>query len=156
MNKINQLSTEDAIYIAGLFDGEGCITLSKVSRIKERHKTPTFTLRARIRMTDKNIVNWLHTTIGGNYYDARNSIGRKLKCPNSKPYYEWGVACRNAIDFLIQIYPYLKVKRLQTEIAFKFGETFEYKRGNQLSNDIVLKRNELRSEILILNHRGLS
>jgi len=155
MKEINEISTNDAIYIAGLFDGEGCISLTKCSRIKERYKTPTFTLRARIRMTDSNIINWLYITIGGNYYGERNPTSRRIKSPNGKPYFEWGVAGRNAIEFLKQIYPYLKVKHLQAEIAFKFGNTIKYCYG-KLPNDIVNQRAKLRSEMISLNHRGLS
>lgn len=105
-------------------------------------------------MTDRDVINWLYITIGGRYYDARNSISRKLKCPRSKPYYEWGVAGRNAIIFLKQIYPYLKVKRLQADIAFKFGDTIEYRYG-KLPEKIVLQRESFRSGMLLLNHRGI-
>lgn len=156
MNEINNISIEDAIYIAGLFDGEGCISLSKNHTIKEKdgYRTPTFTLRAVIRMTNADIINWLYITVGGIIYNNCNSPARMKYSPKCKPYHQWGAAGRNAIYFLKQIYPYLKVKKLQAEIAFKFGNTLKYRYG-KLPNEIVLTREELRSEMTLLNHRGL-
>jgi len=157
MNKINRIAIEHAIYIAGLFDGEGCITLSKNSRLQEKCKTPTYTLRARVRMTDENTIRWLHSVIGGKFYSARNPPGRLITSPNSKPYFEWGVAGVNAVDFLKQIHPYLRLKKPQAEVAFKFGKTIFSNQGQKkIPDDIVLQRNNLRCDMVLLNHRGLN
>lgn len=149
------LIKEDAIYIAGLFDGEGSIGLNSLDRKSrlEAGKTPTCTLRVRIRMTDENIVRWLYMTIGGRFYAKKLT---KLYIEKKwKPYFEWGVVGEEAVMFLNQIYPYLKVKRLQAEVAFKYGETL-YKLGykKKMSEDVILKRNDLRGQMLILNKRG--
>lgn len=158
MNKINRISTEHAIYIAGLFDGEGCITLSKSSRLKELTKTPTYVLRARVRMTDENTIRWLHSVIGGRFYSAKNPPGRVSKSPNSKPYFEWSVAGINAVEFLKQISPYLRLKKPQAELAFTFGKTISKVGGvvSHLSSEVVIERNRLRDAMVQLNHRGLS
>lgn len=152
--EINKLSYEDSCYVAGLFDGEGTITLTKVSRTSkgELGKSPSFVLRARIRMTDKNIIDWLRITIGGRYYFYTAS-----KKPNQKPCHEWNVAGINAMSFLRDIYPYLKVKRLQADVAFRFGETIVTKGYHiRLSPEIMDRRQGLRAEMNILNKRGLN
>lgn len=152
---INNFSEQDAIYIAGLFDGEGSINLSKLSRKSkgEVGKTSTYLLRARIRMTDKNIVDWLRVTIGGCYYFYTAS-----KRPNQKVCHEWNVSGRNAIDFIKRIYPYLKIKRLQADVAFKFGETID--KGDmyiqRLSDSVINLRQNCRDDMLVLNKRGLN
>ena len=153
MNKINIIKKEDAIYIAGLFDGEGCISLSKSTYLRSRCKTSTYILRARIRMTDIEIVKWLHKTIGGRFYGLR-----KVKITHHKPYAEWGVAGKNTVEFLSQIYPYLKVKKLQTQVAFEYGKTLKVGtlHRQQLSSNIVLIREELRNKMLKLNKRGIT
>ena len=151
MNKINQLHKEDAIYIVGLFDGEGSINLSKLSRLQEHGKTPTYLLRARVRMTDEAIVRWLLATIGGRFYSYQASKG------NRKPCFEWNVAGRNVMDFLSQIFPYLRVKRLQAEVAFAYGSTLNKIEGwkLKLSDEAVLAREQLRGKMLVLNKRGI-
>lgn len=155
MNEINNFS-EHAQYIAGLFDGEGCITLTKLSRLQERCKTPTYALRCRIRMTDGNVIRWLHSVIGGRYYGQR--VNKML---NRKPYYEWGVAGRQGIRFLEQIYPYLRVKRLQAEIAFEYGKTLlisnkgMVNEKRKLSPILIEHRNTLRDKMLQANTRGV-
>lgn len=154
MNKINQLELQDAIYIAGLFDGEGSVNLSKSGTVKKRWKTKTYTLRARIRMTDEFVVRWIHATVGGRFYTVKNPA-RLKQYPHGKLCYEWNVAGVNAVNFLRQIYPYLKVKRLQADVAFKYGRTL-YKRvggiRERLSDEIISKREVLRSEMLLLNN----
>ena len=157
MNKINQLEVQDTIYIAGLFDEEGSINLSKAKGItKDRFKTPSYILRARVRMTDEHIVRWLHIVVGGRFYGPSNHKGRGS---NSKPYYEWCVAGKNAVEFLLQIYPYLKIKKFQADVAFKYGRTLHKRIGGiktRLPDEVISRREELRSEMLFLNRRGLS
>lgn len=152
---INHIKIEDAIYIAGLFDGEGSIGLNLLDRKSklEQGKTSTCTLRVRVRMTDGNIIKWLYATIGGRYYEHKPT---KLYLEKGwKPYFEWGVVGEEAVAFLHIVYPHLRVKRLQAEIAFKYGETIStigYKK--RMSADIVLMRNDLRQQMLVLNKRG--
>jgi len=150
--KINQLSLQDAIYIAGLFDGEGCIMLLKQSRLKEQCKTPTYILRVVVKMSNEDIIKWLHATIGGRFYSCVWP-----KAPQYKSYYQWGIAGKNAITFLRQIYPYLRVKRLQAEVAFKYGKTYRKKETWQLklSDKVITEREHLRSKMLLLNQRGV-
>lgn len=152
MNQVNQLSRDDAIYIAGLFDGEGCITLSKASRLREKRKTPTYVLRARIRMTDGALVKWLHAVIGGRYYAQRKPSQNPER---RKPYYEWGVAGKNAVKFLQQVFPYLRVKRLQAEVAFRYGQTRMKGYHKKLSFEVINAREGLRDIMLELNKRGI-
>ena len=56
----------DIAYIAGLFDGEGCITYKQYMRKRKGQKKayPTWSIRMEIAMTDKSILVWLHEVLG--------------------------------------------------------------------------------------------
>lgn len=158
MNNVKKISRDNAIYIAGLFDGEGSIGLIKQSALRgDRRRNQTFCLKFRIRMTDESIIRWVHSIVGGRFYSAR-----KNSTPNSRLYFEWCVVGRQGIEFLNQIYPFLKVKRLQAETAFEYGKTlFLEKVGltndqRTLSDDVVQLRSNLRNRMLSLNQRGVN
>jgi len=60
-------SDNDWIYLAGLFDGEGCVNVSSNRSI-----------RLSIKMADKPTMEWLHRTFGGGMYKSfKGSEGKK-------------------------------------------------------------------------------
>ena len=56
----------DIAYIAGLFDGEGCITYKQYMRKRKGQKKayPTWSIRMEIAMTDRSVLIWLHEVLG--------------------------------------------------------------------------------------------
>jgi hypothetical protein len=85
-------------YIAGLFDGEGCITRANSYPIVQ------------IGMTDRDVIEYL-ATLGG-------TIRVEQPPGNRKPLYRWRVmAGREVAEFLAAIFPFLRVKRQQAEDA---------------------------------------
>lgn len=85
-------------YLAGLFDGEGCITRANGRPIIQ------------IGMTDGPVISWLGS-IGG-------TVRVEQPPGNRKPLYRWRVLAANEVeDFLRAIYPYLRVKRAAAEDA---------------------------------------
>ena len=50
----------DRAYIAGLFDGEGCVTYKQYMRKRPHNKKayPTWSIRMEIAMTDKSLLTW--------------------------------------------------------------------------------------------------
>lgn len=151
MKKANQLTIEDASYIAGLFDGEGCVHLSSTSwKDCPCFRTPTSYLRLSITNTNKEIVQWLIATVDGKMHEVK----RTGKC---KTCYVWTINGLNSVDFVKQIYPYLKIKRLQAEIAIKFGETIRNKTSGinpRLDPTTNQVRKKLFDELKVLNYRG--
>ncbi len=54
-------------YIAGLFDGEGCVTCKKKPTKRPDRKGKIYNqwyIRCEISMTDKEVISWLHETLG--------------------------------------------------------------------------------------------
>ena len=60
------MNQNDIAYIAGLFDGEGCVTYKQ--RMKKRGEDkkayPTWDIRMEVNMTDKSVIQWVHETLG--------------------------------------------------------------------------------------------
>ena len=103
------LSVTDAAYIAGLFDGEGCVTCKKkATKRKDRNNKvyDQWYIRCELAMTDQLTVEWLHKTLGFGWC--------KEKRYNNKPKYkkQWRWACgyRDALLFAKIVWPYTQVK----------------------------------------------
>jgi len=156
MSIVKKLVDKDAIYIAGLFDGEGCISIVKDNiKIKkdDSYRTPTYTLHSNINMTNKKIIEWLSFKVGGKYYFRQKPI---LK--NWKPTYCWHLCGEDTVSFIKQIYPYLKIKHLQAKIAFSFAKTIDTQIGGirkRVSLETNAKRKQLYSKMSHFNRRGI-
>ena len=96
----NYLEPEDAMYIAGFFDGEGCISLSGNAL------SVTLTQKAR----NRHILDWVQETTGVGSLLVHKASG----CVN------WRICSQQAVQFLEQIYPYLKIKDEQAKLALEF------------------------------------
>jgi len=99
----------DYAYIAGLFDGEGCIHISK-------RKSGYYQLRIVVSNTNEMIIRWLGFAFTGCVW------GKKPK-GNRRASWTWGVSDRKAEAFLKLIHPYLILKKPEAELAFKFMQT---------------------------------
>lgn len=101
------LTETEAAYIAGIFDGEGCVSLWL-------RRKRTVAVSVMITNTDANLINWLHEKLGGNVW-TRTRTGKY------KTVYRWDVrGGRSAIEFLSRIRPYLIVKAKQADIAMRW------------------------------------
>ncbi len=149
--KVNVLSLEDAAYIAGFFDGEGCVILHKM-HINDSVRTPNYGLRIYLSNTFPGIVEWIQMKVGYGHIYNRKRPG------NWKRVYEWCINGRRADDFLKQIYPFLKIKRLQVEVAFEYIETLYLPGENRniLQEKVLNLRHELKKRLTMLNKRGIS
>ena len=110
----------DNAYWAGLFDGEGCVHISKDLRHLE------------ISVTQKKtaILSLLKQTFGGNVSG-----------------YKWrAVSTKNAIRFLESIQPHVIIKANGVKIALEFcyGKRVHPAKQNRLSEDELSNRNRLR------------
>jgi len=124
----------DLAYIAGLFDGEGNIAIVKRKK-KEGRTVPIYHLVVRVGMCDEYLPRWLKMAFGGyiSFYKRPNSKHRDL--------YTWSIGYNNAIDFLMAILPFLKLKKPQVELAIEFqgdkknGGGQRGKRGNAFKTE---------------------
>lgn len=140
---------EKLAYLAGIIDGEGSIMLWK-SDIDPKRRGQ-FNLRINVTSTDKCLIDWIFENFGGHRYEC-NSPSRQCQ-PKWKKQYIWTVPRPNILQFLIDIYPFLVIKKERCEIAIKFRKTFE-KRERNLSKETFDIRFNLYQQMKHLNTRG--
>jgi len=102
----------DLVYAAGFFDGEGSID---ISNRKEKNRI-RYILQVRVgqsKEVGKQICNWLQLNFDGYIFsrDREKNIE-----------YLWTVTAQKAFKFLSQIYPYLKGKKNQANLAIEFAQ----------------------------------
>jgi hypothetical protein len=129
-------------YVAGLFDGEGCIS---ICNRKDKHEDTAFIFCIQITNTNTTLMKWLVEHFGGVYY----SQDGKSRNPKWKPSFRWRVKGRkNEEEFLLGILPYLVIKREQALLALEFVRMWQEKNPT--------RRLEIAQKMRELNHRGVS
>ena len=101
----------DLAYMAGIFDGEGCICIGKHQ--KKKTWNPTYSLKVNLVMCNPYIPNLFCFTFGGIVYE-RKRHERHLSEWN------WQLNSAKAIPFLTVLLPYLKLKRDEARLAIEF------------------------------------
>jgi hypothetical protein len=142
------LTIEDITYFAGLFDGEGWITImatldpEKLMKWYQR-KTPQLALTVGVANNYKPVLEELAKKFGGKVYRVRERQ------------HNWRIFTKQAEIFLKLIQPYVRIKSEQIKIAFEFRETFRnYKTQNDsigISEEVIAKRLQCRNQIMKLN-----
>lgn len=106
------------IYIAGFFDGEGCISSQEYWERGKYEKYPRINLQISITNTNKEVLNLIRGVFGGTV----RSHGKKKR--NHKKCYDWKLCGKEKMRvFLTSILPYLVVKKEDAELGLKFIET---------------------------------
>jgi len=96
-------------YIAGLFDGEGWITVNN----NKENFVPT----VGIKMNGLYLLKELHQKFGGYCYERKNYINRPLT--------DWSLrGAFQVTKFLKKIEPYLIIKKEQAQLCLKLCKTY--------------------------------
>ena len=100
----------DRAYIAGLFDGEGCVSYKQYNRKRKNNKKayPTWQIRLEIAMTDQSVLLWLNEvlgvgTVGEKRYKTKYTAGWKKQ-------WRWRCSHRDAFYVCCLIWPWTHVK----------------------------------------------
>ncbi len=118
--RIGTLSHDDAVYLAGLLDGEGMFTVG-IRRTEKVVKGNTYgrislTPLVSITNTYQPLIEWCHTTLGGSTLKAPYEQDEKRKVVRT-------LQLARLLDIkalLEQTLPYLKVKRIQAELLLQY------------------------------------
>lgn len=113
VSKVEQLSAEQLAYIAGFFDGEGCV------HIGGRRHNSSYNLEVSASNTDKAVLDMLQLCFGGRIDTVKKTKSHYKQC------YKWRAVSTQAKDFLSNIKLFLTVKKQQAEIAIAFQEARE-------------------------------
>ena len=138
----------DIRYMAGLFDGEGCICLVKQRRTNS--DLPIYSIRCVLAMCHKPIIHAIRAQFGGLYSERkgnekwRNSFSLQWTNNRAKP-------------FLQELMPHLILKREEAEIALDFlenlrhpGTSFWRKASKQEIEVLQAKRELVRAKLSAL------
>ncbi len=106
---VNQLSAEVAAYIAGLIDGEGTITLTRLHTNENRR------LVISIANTELALLKFVIDQVG-----AGKITRKRTSLPQHTPSYCYAITSRQALSLLRQISPHLRsYKRKRAELALE-------------------------------------
>lgn len=109
----------DYAYIAGFFDGEGSIGITK-------RKAGDYQLLVSIGQANRFPLKWLQFNFGG---CLQTTLSNK---PHIQTMYRWRVVANDAFEFLTTIYPYLILKKAEAELAIKWQKAKQERRKGQL------------------------
>ena len=97
-------------YVAGIFDGEGSISISA----RESHGYRTIGVSICVVNTKEWLITFLKMQFGGYIYF------RDTPESQHKNSWQWTKQGKKAVEFLELILPYLQLKRPQAELAIQF------------------------------------
>src|SRR4051812_43729904 len=103
----------DIAYVAGIIDGEGCISLHKV-KSDDNHLYDRLYPRLTVGMTNDDVIFTLHKNFGGSIY----KITRKNK--KHKDYFVWKIMGQPTVELLEKTLPHLIVKLQQAKLAINY------------------------------------
>ncbi len=135
-------SETDKAYLAGFIDGEGSIGIDNHGGVR----TPS--VRITITNTDINVLEEIKELWGG----ALST--RRIRVPGWKASSDLLIGAKTAVNLLKEIQPYLRIKKEQCEVAFKFQETVSSSQTRGVPLEIREYRQRLRTQMKLLNVRG--
>lgn len=143
-DSLEELKDLEIAYIAGLIDGEGCISIVFTSR-------KLYMPSVQVIMTGQPVLEWL-----ANRLNVKCSkLNRKL-AEHHKTQYEVRLNGRRAVWLCMLMEPYLKEKHRQAQIVIEFGETYQTGYDSRsISSDTFDKRQQLKERMHQLNKRGI-
>ncbi len=106
-------------YIAGLFDGEGCVRIARRHRYGKpgdaRKRCEMYYLEVRMTNIDPRVIYPLKEKFGG-------AVHIQPVPNNQRPTFVWCASTQIALGFLLAIRPWLIAKADQADIAIEFQQ----------------------------------
>lgn len=122
----------DKAYVAGFFDGEGSIQITRP------RKSKGFTLHVSVAQSESTTLDWLCTLWGGSV------------SPHGRPGISvWRIHTAAAERFLTDIEPYLRIKRKQAQLAIAFQNGKRI--GKRLTPEYVAECEAVRQQLRALH-----
>ena len=103
-------SNTNLAYIAGLFDGEGCVSYKQYDRKRPHNKRayPTWSIRLEISMTDQSVLKWIHEILKVGTVNPKRYKTKYTLC--WKKQWRWRCQHREAYYVARLLWPYAHVK----------------------------------------------
>lgn len=147
--QLKPLSDVQAAYLAGIIDGEGCITITKQSNAKAGRLGYCYRPVVHVANTHSGVLVLLQKQTG---------LGRARKFddarPNRKERWQWMIWSQQAAQIIRRVLPYLIIKRRQAETFLKFVDfvkTCKSPSRRGLSDKVWNRQNSMYKAIRRLN-----
>jgi hypothetical protein len=128
-------------YLAGLWDGEGSVTVSSQKRTRGWY----WQVRLNITNTSARLIRSVHEEFGGRIWMG------KLRADACKPQYQWVVFNSKECLYILQnILPYLRYKDDEAKLAIEYFEGMSVDKGfsgKRLPAEEIERRNRIVSSI---------
>ena len=109
------LSDREIGYLAGFFDGEGCVSIDQHLHMRRtRGRERTFSINVRISNVNLEVLEWIQSLVGGNIYTHDKPKG------NRKMNWQIYLSGKPAKQLFDAIEPFVIVKRQQIALAREF------------------------------------
>ena len=135
------ITSEQAAYIAGLFDGEGSIYFAKRPEKKKKHKGPGYRtsisqrISMEITMTDKSVLKWVHEVLGVGTLNKKPRKGLRKDGTKFLMQYKWRCTFRDAFYVCCVLWPHAHTK------LPKIQQILDHYQG-KLMNDKIISLDE--------------
>lgn len=137
---------EEIVYLAGFFDGEGCVSVFK--------QGPKLVVAAVVTGTHEDSIVRFQRAFGG--YVMRTKPNTRL---NYKAQYQWRAQGTCALDAISAMLPFLTVKHPQAEVALRWptAERTRDAAGVFVAHpEMWAERRALRDTLRQMNKRGIA
>jgi len=111
---LQDLQKIELAYLAGFFDGEGCVTFLQIGTNRKIYP------QISIGNTKKYVLDYIQNSLGGSISFCRSAF---LNTTRDAPMWRWAVAGVRATEILTYFLPYLRIKKDQAEIVIEFANT---------------------------------
>lgn len=146
---------EELAWVAGFFDGEGCISIwkQKPTSYRGQSKNISHILKVSVSNTNESSIDYLVSLFGG-YKSKRNANTKK----NQKLVWAWECCANKAETFLRIVYPYLRIKKFRAEIAIQLRDNINKSKSKKyvpISLEDLNIRETISAKLKEENRRGL-
>lgn len=113
------MTPEERGYVAGIIDGEGCITILIQNPGKDGRLSPSHRLFVKVTMGHKPTIEYLHKMVGlGSIHLQSGQRSRQGKQWNDA--WTWWVGGRQASALVREVRPLLITKAEEADVALEF------------------------------------
>ena len=141
----------DLAYIAGLFDGEGSINITRRPERKKKHKgkgyrvSNSMRISMEISMTDQSVLIWVHEVLGVGTLTDKPRKGRRKDGTKYLMQYRWRCTFRDAYYVCCLIWPFAHTKLPKIQQVINHYS----KQSSEKSADIVnIDEYKMRKEMM--------
>ena len=105
-------------YAAGVVDSDGYIGVHRntyAMRVRGDATQPIYQARVQVKQVTPEAIDLLHELFGGHRYEGKPSAAK------GRPLIVWQVHSAACVPVLVQLHPYLRIKRAQAENALELA-----------------------------------